>query len=107
MILTNYWWLILWPILMGPILALILPKTEVSVFGITLERWPLVAVWILVLPYIFWCMNRSEFAGYRSVQKYVFGSTVAGISIHKLFIRAYQGSWLFYPHLASETLDRQ
>lgn len=45
--------------------------------------------------------------GYRSVQKYVFGSTVAGISIHKLFIRAYQGSWLFYPHLASETLDRQ
>ena len=96
MILTNYWWLILWPILMGPILALILPKTEVSVFGITLERWPLVAVWILVLPYIFWCMNRSEFA-----------DTVAGISIHKLFIRAYQGSWLFYPHLASETLDRQ
>lgn len=70
MILTNYWWLILWPILMGPILALILPKTEVSVFGITLERWPLVAVWILVLPYIFWCMNRSEFADtevYRSM----------------------------------------
>ena len=38
--------------------------------GITLERWPLVAVWILVLPYIFWCMNRSEFADtevYRSM----------------------------------------
>ena len=73
MILTNYWWLILWPILMGPILALTLPKTEVSVFGITLERWPLVAVWILVLPYIFWCMNRSEFADtevYRSFWKY-------------------------------------
>ena len=105
MILTNYWWLILWPILMGPILALILPKTEVSVFGITLERWPLVAVWILALYFLVY--EPFRVCGYRSVQKYVFGSTVAGISIHKLFIRAYQGSWLFYPHLASETLDRQ
>ena len=50
MILTNYWWLILWPILMGPILALTLPKTEVSVFGITLERWHLVLYGYLFCP---------------------------------------------------------
>ena len=70
MILTNYWWLILWLILAGPILVLALPKTTVSVSGITFRRWHWAAVGIFVLPYIFWCMNRSEFADtevYRSI----------------------------------------
>lgn len=70
MILTNYWWLILWPILAGLILIPVLPKTVVSVSGITIRRWHWAAVGILVLPYILWCMNRSEFADtevYRSI----------------------------------------
>ena len=60
----------MWPILVGPVLTLILPKITVTVSGITLDRWHWAAVLILVLPYIFWCMNRSEFADtevYRSI----------------------------------------
>lgn len=107
MILTNYWWLILWPILMGPILALILPKTEVSVFGITLERWPLVAVWILVLPYIFWCMNRSEFADTEVYRSMFLEVPLSASAFTNYLSRHTKDRGFFYPHLASETLDRQ
>lgn len=70
MVLTNYWWLILWPALAGPVLYLMLPKEKAAIAGMPLQRWHWTAVFLLVLPYIIWCMNRFDFADtevYRSV----------------------------------------
>lgn len=70
MILTNYWWLIIWLMACGMILPVIIPVKQIDFCKMTIGRWHWSAIFILIFPYIIWCMNRSGFADtevYRSI----------------------------------------
>ena len=57
MILTNYWWLLIWLFLGGAIFNR-MPKRRERLNGRTVERWDILPAVLMVLPYILW-------AGYR------------------------------------------
>jgi transmembrane protein EpsG len=59
MILTNYWWMLIW-ILGGGVLAIFVPKQQELVNGKKVERWTMPAALILILPYILWAGFRSD-----------------------------------------------
>lgn len=59
MILTNYWWMLIW-ILGGGVLAIFVPKQQELVKGKKVERWTMPAALILILPYILWAGFRSD-----------------------------------------------
>ena len=59
MILTNYWWMLIW-ILGGGVLAIFVPKQQELVNGKKVERWTMPAALILILPYILWAGFRSS-----------------------------------------------
>ena len=62
MILTNYWWMLIW-ILGGGVLAIFVPKQQELVNGKKVERWTMPAALILILPYILWAGFRSDTFG--------------------------------------------
>ncbi len=59
--LTNYWYLIIWLFLAGAVLPQIFPKQTEIVFGKKKQVWSLLAVIIIVLPYIIWGGYRTWF----------------------------------------------
>ena len=67
MILTNYWWLLIWLFTGGLALAAYFPKHREMVCGKIETRWGVVPAVLMAVPYIVW-------AGYRSD---AFGDTAA------------------------------
>ena len=59
--LTNYWWLLLWLFLAGPILHLTFTKKQVEVDGKIETRWAWTPAIILAAPYVIWAGNRRIF----------------------------------------------
>ena len=67
--LTNYWWLLLWLFIAGPILHFTFPKKTVEVDGHVETRWSWTPAIILAAPYVIWAGNRRIFGDtetYRS-----------------------------------------
>ena len=60
MTLTNYWWLLIWLVLAGGILAIAVPKVPVKVLGKTEYRWSWGAALILICPYVIWAAFRGN-----------------------------------------------
>lgn len=79
MTLTNYWWLLIWLVVIGGVLAIVAPKSTVQVLGKTEYRWSWPAVILLACPYTVWCMNRSNF-GDTEVYRTTFLNAPAVIS---------------------------
>lgn len=61
MMLTNYWWLLIWMFVGGGFLSFAIPKQRVQVLGKTEYRWRLIPALVLACPYAIWAMNRSNF----------------------------------------------
>ncbi|MGN0251618.1 MAG: EpsG family protein [Oliverpabstia sp.] len=61
MTLTNYWWLLLWLVIAGGILAITVPRQPVQIMGKIEYRWSMTTALILACPYAIWAMNRSNF----------------------------------------------
>lgn len=61
MILTNYWWLLLWLVFAGGFLAMKMPRQPVQMMGKIEYRWSMTSVLLLACPYVIWAMNRSNF----------------------------------------------
>ncbi len=61
MILTNYWWLLIWLVVAGVFLAITVPKRPENILGKIEYRWSWSAAILLACPYAIWCMNRSNF----------------------------------------------
>ena len=61
MTLTNYWWLLLWLVIAGGVLAVAVPGQLVQIMGKTEYRWSMTSALILACPYALWAMNRSNF----------------------------------------------
>ena len=51
MTLTNYWWLLLWLVIAGGVLAVAVPGQLVQIMGKTEYRWSMTSVLILACPY--------------------------------------------------------
>lgn len=69
MTLTNYWWLLLWLVLVGGLLSVVMPREPVRVLGKTEYRWGWLPALILACPYVIWAGFRTYFGdtmAYRS-----------------------------------------
>lgn len=53
MVLTNYWWLLIWLFAGGALLSF-LPKRREQLDGRTVDHWGYLAAILMVLPYIIW-----------------------------------------------------
>lgn len=60
MTLTNYWWLLIWLVLAGGLLAITVPRKPVQILGKTEYRWSWGAALILAFPYVIWAANRGN-----------------------------------------------
>lgn len=63
MILTNYWWLLIWVFIGGWVLNIYIPKRHEVVLGNTEVRWRVLPAFLLMLPYIVWAGFRSNAFG--------------------------------------------
>ena len=61
MTLTNYWWLLIWLVLIGGLLSFAVPKKAVQVLGKTEYRWGWIPALILACPYVIWAGFRAYF----------------------------------------------
>lgn len=93
MTLTNYWWLLIWLVVGGGLLAIMIPKQPVQVLGKTEYRWSWFATFALIVPYILW-------AGFRSV---TYGDTAA---YQKMLASSptLSGDWIQY--VAAQSKDK-
>ena len=70
MILTNYWWLLIWLFVVGEFCVLFFPKQQIKVLDKMEIRWGWPAVLLLSLPYVIWAVFRpdsfGDTAAYRS-----------------------------------------
>lgn len=74
MTLTNYWWLLIWLVSAGGLLAIAVPRKPVQILGKTEYRWSWGAALILAFPYVIWAGNRVGFGDtevYRSTFKII------------------------------------
>lgn len=60
MTLTNYWWLLIWLVFVGGLLAAVVPKKPVQVLDKTEYRWSWGASLLLACPYVIWAANRGN-----------------------------------------------
>ena len=67
--LTNYWWLLLWLFIAGPILHFTFPKKTVEVDGRVETRWSWTPAIILAAPYVIWAGNRRIFGDTETYRK--------------------------------------
>lgn len=61
MTLTNYWWLLIWLVLVGGLLVVVVPKKPVQVLDKTEYRWSWGASLLLACPYVIWAATRVNF----------------------------------------------
>ena len=61
MTLTNYWWLLIWLVFVGGLLAAVVPKKPVQVLDKTEYRWSWGASLLLACPYVIWAATRVNF----------------------------------------------
>ncbi len=78
MILSNYWWLLIW-ILVGGTLLNYVPKRHERLQGRQVERWGFLPALLLVLPYILWAGFRQSI-GDTALYRKVYMSTVVDFS---------------------------
>lgn len=62
MVLTNYWWLLIWLFTAGILANYYFPKQPVKVYGETIYQWSIPAILLLVIPYVVWAGTRGSFA---------------------------------------------
>lgn len=63
MVLTNYWWLLLWLFTGGLLLDYFAPKRNQMINGQVQKRWCISSAFFLVLPYIIWAGFRTDSYG--------------------------------------------
>ncbi|MFQ7310468.1 MAG: EpsG family protein [Sellimonas sp.] len=68
MILTNYWWLLVWIFLAGAFFSLF-PREKIVIFEKEEYRWRLIPASFLVLPYILWAGFRTNFGDSLAYKK--------------------------------------
>ena len=61
MVLHNYWWLLIWPVLFGALSLFYNPNRAELVEGQWCYRWHPVAAFILAVPYVVWAGWRQGF----------------------------------------------
>ncbi|MDO5408951.1 MAG: EpsG family protein [Lachnospiraceae bacterium] len=61
MVLTNYWWLLIWIFAVGGTMAISMPKQKEMIYGKQEYRWSWPAVIIVALPYVIWAATRTDF----------------------------------------------
>lgn len=88
MTLTNYWWLLIWLFIAGPILYYIFPQKHETIMGKKEVRWQMLPAVILAVPYMVWAGFRSDAFGDTGV--YRSGFADAPTTFGGLF--AYAGS---------------
>ena len=70
--LTNYWWLLIWPAIVG-ILFIMYPLTQKeNVLGQYVERWNIIPALILAAPYVVWAAFRPDGWGDTSSYRYLY-----------------------------------
>ena len=77
MILTNYWWLLIWMFTGGGLLAVFVPRRRELVCGEMEERWDTIPAVILVIPYIIWAGFRTDTSGDTMVYRITFQNAPA------------------------------
>lgn len=68
MVLTNYWWLLVWIFLAGALFSLF-PRQKIVISGKREYRWGFVPAVFLVLPYILWAGFRTNFGDSLAYKK--------------------------------------
>lgn len=63
MVLTNYWWLLIWILLIGAFFRVVPVMQKENVLGKTEDRWKITPAIIVVLPYILWAGFRTNIFG--------------------------------------------
>ena len=72
MILTNYWWLIIWALLVGGYMSTMVQKQKEYICGKTEYRWGWLPAVSLILPYIIWAGTRGSGFGDTAAYKQIF-----------------------------------
>ena len=70
--LTNYWWLLLWPAVVGAFLILFPLKQREKVMGQYVERWNILPAAILAAPYVIWAAFRPDGWGDTSSYRFLY-----------------------------------
>ncbi len=63
MALNNYWWLLIWPFIVGGLTFIISPQQEEIVLGQRCVRWHWLFAALLAAPYVIWAAWRSSSFG--------------------------------------------
>lgn len=69
MILTNFWWLIVWTIIGGLLLNYLSPKERITVLGKEKNTWTPFATYIFITPLIIWGGFRKNFGDTEHYRK--------------------------------------
>lgn len=80
MTLYNYWWLLIWPLLVGGVSLFFIPKREEYVLGEKVTRWHWLPVIILVLPFVIWAAWRTNAFGDTPTYRGMFFGAPSSVS---------------------------
>ncbi len=78
--LGNYWWMLIWPFLIGGIVTAFRYKKEEFVLGEVEIRWKWLPAVLLSAPYVVWAAWRTDSFGDTSVYRSTFNNMPVGLS---------------------------
>ena len=78
MVLTNYWWLLIWIFLFGGISLAFIPKREEIVLGKPARHWGKLSAFALALPYVIWAGWRTDAFGDTGMYRQTFRNMPTG-----------------------------
>lgn len=79
MALNNFWWLLIWPFIVGGMTFIISPQQEEIVLGRKCVRWHWLFAIILAAPYVVWAAYRTNSFGDTGVYRGTFNSMPVGL----------------------------
>lgn len=84
--LTNYWWLLLWPAIVGAFLILFPLKQRESVMGQYVERWNIFPAIVLAAPYVIWAAFRPDGWGDTSSYRFLYDMVPSSLGELKSYV---------------------
>lgn len=80
MTLYNFWWLLIWPFIVGGMTFIISPQQEEIVLGKKCVRWHWLFAIILAAPYVIWAAYRTDGFGDTGMYRNTFRNMPVGLS---------------------------
>ena len=84
--LTNYWWLLLWPAIVGAFLILFPLKQREIVMGQYVERWNIFPAIVLAAPYVIWAAFRPDGWGDTSSYRFLYDIVPSSLGELKSYV---------------------